>query len=982
MRTTDRPRARNRLAAVALLIAAVLGLTTVQALNPVAPASAASYGPGWTNADNGGLGFLGAYRHAGINVYCLDLDVAPPMGNTTGPTYGGWAGLSANDLARINWAVSTYGQSSDRVVTAAVALYVWSLADAGTYNSHGMSGDTYYVFRVPSASQRAAVLSTLAEIRAGAAGITAGTSGGSGQLVFTVDPANDYEGTLRVINLNPSNATGTIVLTNGIFDTTGSNTIAGVGNNATLPIRGVPPEDAVTYKISATGTFTAPGGYAGQIAIYTTPGQQPLAGPGGAATSNFTLNVTDPQDRSTLFRPIASTTVVSEAVAKGEPFRDVITFALGADEDGTVNEWRRSATGAYLPVTARGTVYGPYTDRPQQSPTVPSGAPVAGHFTVTTSTEHGPTIPYQVETEETLDEAGYYVAVVTIDWADQSAANPPVQRFIPEGYHFQDDFGQLVETSIVPFSIEFSTQLSANEAVIGDEITDHITPRLLDGAWLRDGGTRVPVEVTGTWYYSATEPVRSSTAPADAEVVAVQTDTLTGPGTVLETEPVQMPYREGWVTVQWCSTASIFVGGFCDDYGVPAETVRLDGPTITTKAQEAGVPTDTVTDTATVVGPVPASGMDLTFAGYLQPTDATEPVCTPETLVYSSSEPIRVTQPGDYTSEPFEVLPEHVGTVYWVETAAVPGTSTVIHTGECGLPEETTVIAWPTVVTQAIVGGGVGGEIHDVATVDGLVPTSGIELTFAGYLQPEDADEPICTAETVVFESSEPVFAVAPGDYVSEGFPVMEHEVGTIYWVETATVRDAEGGIVWQHVGECGLPNETTRTVHVTTKATGEVELGSPARDTAIVRGPLPDAARDGLRAELTFEAFRASGDAAVCTDDTRVFSTADQPIVITEPGEYVSASTTFDRAGTYYWVETVTFVDVETGDRTVAHVGECGLPEETTVVTSPPLALTGANSGVLFAVAAGLGLAGLLLAAGVYVTRRRGAVSTEEVQG
>ena len=42
---------------------------------------------------------------------------------------GGWDGLGADSLARLNWVLHEYGQSGDPVVTAAVNLYVWSVAD-------------------------------------------------------------------------------------------------------------------------------------------------------------------------------------------------------------------------------------------------------------------------------------------------------------------------------------------------------------------------------------------------------------------------------------------------------------------------------------------------------------------------------------------------------------------------------------------------------------------------------------------------------------------------------------------------------------------------------------------------------------------------------------------------------------------------------------------------------------------------------------
>ena len=111
------------------------------------------YGPSYDI----GNGHLGAYDVGGVNVYCLEIEKARPLGATSGAVYQGWGSLSALDLARINMAVSTFGQSSDRRMTAAVDLYVWSIADAAEYNSHGMSGDSWFITRATGATSRRSV---------------------------------------------------------------------------------------------------------------------------------------------------------------------------------------------------------------------------------------------------------------------------------------------------------------------------------------------------------------------------------------------------------------------------------------------------------------------------------------------------------------------------------------------------------------------------------------------------------------------------------------------------------------------------------------------------------------------------------------------------------------------------------------------------------------------------------------------------------
>ncbi|MDF1480346.1 hypothetical protein PYV02_14770 [Leifsonia sp. H3M29-4] len=703
------------------------------------------------------------------------------------------------------------------------------------------------------------------------------------------------------------------------------------------------------------------------MGVWARGNYQRLGGAGGQVSGTVRIQGTalDPMDRSTAFFPTVATTVVTEALAPGDTFKDQLTFGLGDNGEGVVNEWPQGATGLYYPVVANCTVYGPFTDRPVQSTTVPAGAPVAGTFSATTTTADGPTVPYAVETSETMDEAGFYTAVCSIDYAEQALFT---QNFLVEDYYFQDDFGQLVETSIVPFSVEVSTQLSTAEATVGAAgLTDAITPRLTGGAWLRDGGTRVPVEVTGTWYWSATEPVQSASAPSGAEVLQVTSTTLAGPSVPVVAPAPQMPYRSGWVTVQWCVQPSVYVQAACDDYGVPAETVRLFGPEFSTSAPEEAAPSDDISDTAIVTGPVPTAGVNLAYAAYHQADADAVAVCDAANLVFETS-PVVITDPGSYDSEPLRIGLEHVGAIAWVLTVTAVDTGDVLFVGECGDPAEVTRVALPTVVTEAIKGGSVGGTIADVAIVEGPIPTNGVELSFAGYLQP-DVDSEICDASTLVFESEELLLISQPGEYESEQFDVLEEHVGTVLWSETATIRDDEGAIVWQHVGECGLANETTFVLDVSTEATVRITAGEAAQDVAHVAGPIPDVQETGLRTELVFEAF-AQGGSTTCAAEDLVFTTAADPIVVTDEGSFESPWSTFDQSGEVYWVASVRFIDEDTDEPALAHVGECGDPSEITVVE---LAFTGV------AVTAGLwvGLFILLTGGVLFAVSRRRKVDT-----
>jgi len=248
------------LAAVAALAVAFSGLVLT---SPRAEAATIGYG---YNTIGSALGYLGSVRINGGSelAYCIDIAAGNEGGSDTGPfNITSWKAMTANDRARVNWAVSTYGQSTDRMWAAAVQLYIWSIADTTYYNSQGGFG--YYSWRAP-ASDRPTIEARYNQLISEGAAITAGATGnGSATLTLTVNPANNYIGTLAV-STSPTNATGTIVLTNGVFDATGTNTIAGVGNGQVLAIRGVPPVgDPIGYKISANGTFSAPGGWSSTL---------------------------------------------------------------------------------------------------------------------------------------------------------------------------------------------------------------------------------------------------------------------------------------------------------------------------------------------------------------------------------------------------------------------------------------------------------------------------------------------------------------------------------------------------------------------------------------------------------------------------------------------------------------------------------------------------------------------------------------------
>ena len=262
-----------------------------------------------------------------------------------------------------------------------------------------------------------------------------------------------------------------------------------------------------------------------------------------------------------------------------------------------------------------------------------------------------------------------------------------------------------------------------------------------------------------------------------------------------------------------------------------------------------------------------------------------------------------------------------------------------------------------SVITQATSAAAVGEPFADVALVQGTTVPVGSYLQFRAYGPQPEGEAPDCTVEP--FYVSDRVPATQAGVYTSGS--TSAPTPGSVYWVEA--LYDHTGTVLVE--GVCGAPGETTvvtatEILTVTTKAVAAVTLGQPARDTAIVTGPVP------AGATVTFDAYLQDGDQATCTDGELVFTSA--PVPVDGPGEYTSEPVVFETIGVYFWVETL-----RDADGVLLHRGLCGAPDETTTVTVvpvvpsgldvPSLALTGVGDWLLPAGIAGgvFALAGVL---------------------
>lgn len=566
------------------------------------------------------------------------------------------------------------------------------------------------------------------------------------------------------------------------------------------------------------------------------------------------------------------------------------------------------------------------------------------------------------------------------------------------------------------------------EAMIGDELHDVAT---VSGTLAAGAEYAVRFEA-----YRASVPAnraREEGCTAADRIFASDPVPVRGPG------DVRSPgFTAEWAhgeTVWWVETLLIDQGdGFealhRGECGLPEETTRIGRPEVSTLAQERVVAGDPMVDTARVTGEIAANdgaSWELVFTGYLAPEEddafdagdaageETEgaadaegaespaadaesapdaaPVCDDANRIFTT-DPVPVEGPGEIDSPPVVADADWAGRVWWVETLwLVQGEErTAVHEGACGIPDETTLVTTPRITTEATEFAAVGDEIRDTARLTGELSAregTAYDVVFAGYRGDPaltGTEEAECADDERLFETA-PVPVDGPGDIVSPPVTALPEYGGTIWWVETLRITDADGtrDVVR---GTCGLPGETTTVQFPTvrTESAGTIEVGEQMYDTAVVEGPITERPDAEVRVVFTAHARGADG-ALVCDAGTELPRLSDpEGAEVTGPGRYESRRvTTVPRdAGLGGYVETLLLI--VDGERHVIHRGACGAAGEDFEIRAAappaapgtPLATTGAaDPGPLLPIAAALLLAGAAIAAvaGVRRARSRGTV-------
>lgn len=527
------------------------------------------------------------------------------------------------------------------------------------------------------------------------------------------------------------------------------------------------------------------------------------------------------------------------------------------------------------------------------------------------------------------------------------------------------------ESPVIPLDFQpvIETQVSSKFVQAGTPFTDQLAVTVTKHSWIKVSGSPVPVFAEGTLYgpFDA-QPAEANAPPAGAPVLGTESLTLTHPGTYVSPGTLVAP-ASGFYTWAWGidkqkqgEKAKYLTGSFTDRFGRVAETsIAPFQPEAVSKANGRLVkPGDAVTDTITVSStngawlkqngapiPVVFEGTAYQVSGTLPPAQGAE---IPADAVPVGAVQVVAEGPGTYTS-PAVTLPD-AGFVTWVwevKKASQPEWVRPFLAADWrdgyGINVETHSVRWPLKITSEVREYNVhkGGRAFDRIAVTGF-PDNHPDFAGDGYWGP-DAKELTHTVYGPFATDTE-----LTADMPLEDAPVLttvttpaKNGVYDIGYTDEDAIRPSKPGYyvivtsfegddrvqpfmsssadIWERFFVPGVEQP----VSVVTQAQESAFVGAPFSDTALVQGTdIPKGAY------LVFRAYgpQPAGDAPVC--EVPFFTSAKVPV--TQAGHYRSDTTTVEKSGNVYWVETLYDQDGK-----VIASGKCGAPGETTVVTERP---------------------------------------------
>lgn len=497
----------------------------------------------------------------GTVVYCADQPLSAP-GSAVGyldPVSGGFvrddgSRLTTVENAQLSYIVHTWGKTDDDGQAAAVQLAVWAMSNSdGTWGSQKMNTILSRAHIPRDVSLKAQEFGRAAQHQAGPY-----------QLSLSLKPLdeNSFSASLQLrggsgddilgatLSLSVS---GSLQLPQDVPKMTGTGATSFVVRRAS----------AAEGELHATATgLAAP---AARWLAPNSPGFQRLFLLSEGQSTEASASVSSKPPLTAQIRTESTPRTLDAAGA----VRDVLHFALPP-----ATKWPVDArTGAALVVTAKNTLWGPFSSKPQPSKTIPANARVAGNAT-TTITGAGTFTSTPIQ----ISEPGYYV------WTGAFEAAPPELASTPLN-GWRSGFAEPGEVSLLKYAPHFTTQVSAKDVQLGETVEDRFV-----------GVTGVPPNaqpaVTLTLFGPLpAPPTQSAVAPSSAPLVGSVRAKLSE-GAVVALPQVT---RAGCYTVVATLAETELLVAFSSDFGIPEETfcVRAPAPPTSTEGSPQLVPEST-----------------------------------------------------------------------------------------------------------------------------------------------------------------------------------------------------------------------------------------------------------------------------------------------------------------------------------------------------------------------------------------------------
>ncbi|MFN2608074.1 MAG: Ig-like domain repeat protein [Acidimicrobiales bacterium] len=847
---------------------------------------------------------------------------ASPTGTVTFKLYGPNDSTCAGTPASVTTTVSGNGSyDSPSVTPAAVGTYRWTADYPGDLFNNAASSGCNAANESVVVTQAAPTISTTAS-----AGVTLGgqvhdtavIAGGfnpTGTITFTLYGPSD-----ATCSTSPVSTTTATVSGNGSYDSPNATPAAlgsyrwvasygGDTNNAAVASPcNAPNESVVVGKATPTLTTTASAGVPAGGQVHDTA---VLSG-GFNPTGTITFTLYGPND-ATCASTAASTTTATVAgngsydspaftAAAAGTYRWVASYGGDANNNAVTSPCNASNESV---VVAAAT--------PTLATTASLGVTVGGqvHDTAVLSGGFNPTgtITFTLYGPNDTTCASTAASTTTATVAGNGSYDSPAFTAAAAGtYRWVASYGGDANNAAVSGVCN-----APNESVVvsqaGPTLSTVASGAVTPGGQVHDTATLAGgFNPTGTVTFTLYGPGDTTCA---GTAVFSQSVPVAGNGSY--DSPAFTAVAPG--TYQWTASYS----GDADNAaasspcGAANESVLVGkaSPTLTTTASGSVPAGGQISDTAIVGGGFNPTGT-VTFALY-GPNDATcasVPVAPPAVAVNAN---------GSYPSGP-AVAPA-AGTYRW--TAAYSGdANNNAATSACNAANESVTVtkAAPSLTTAASATVGVGGQVHDTATLAGGASPTGT-VTFALF-GPNDAS---CTT-AAAFTTSAPV--AGNGSYDSPAFTTTA--AGTYRWT-AAYSGDANNNAA---TSACNAANEsvtvTKAAPSITTAASATVGVGGQVHDTATLAGAF------GPTGTITFNLYGPND--ATCAAAPAFTTTG----TVNGNGAYDSAPFTTTVAGTYQWTAAYS------GDaNNSAATSACNAPNESVVVKATPTLTTSASGTV-----------------------------------